>query len=92
MAMSEVVISKRDVLAHERLRVISELAPIREKIRMFEEKYGMTIEEFEKKLKSSEESFEAWDDYIEWKAYVKKLEELKSRLREIEHAQRVRVA
>ncbi|AFL95741.1 hypothetical protein CL1_1542 [Thermococcus cleftensis] len=90
--MSEVVISKRDVLAHERLRVISELAPIREKIRMFEEKYGMTIEEFEKKLKSSEESFEAWDDYIEWKAYVKKLEELKSRLREIEHAQRVRVA
>jgi septation ring formation regulator EzrA len=92
MAMSEVVISKRDVLAHERLRVISELAPIREKIRMFEEKYGTTIEEFEKKLKSSEESFEAWDDYIEWKAYVKKLEELKSRLREIEHAQRVRVA
>ncbi|WP_240921963.1 hypothetical protein [Thermococcus sp. ES12] len=92
MAMSEVVISKRDVLAHEKLRVISELAPIREKIRMFEEKYGMTIEEFEKKLKSSEESFEAWDDYIEWKAYVKKLEELKSRLREIKHAQRVRVA
>ncbi|NJE01539.1 hypothetical protein E3E42_06460 [Thermococcus sp. JdF3] len=90
--MSEVVISKRDVLAHERLRVISELAPIREKIRMFEEKYGTTIEEFEKKLKSSKESFEAWDDYIEWKAYVKKLEELKSRLREIEHAQRVRVA
>ncbi|NJE77106.1 hypothetical protein E3E37_09265 [Thermococcus sp. ES12] len=90
--MSEVVISKRDVLAHEKLRVISELAPIREKIRMFEEKYGMTIEEFEKKLKSSEESFEAWDDYIEWKAYVKKLEELKSRLREIKHAQRVRVA
>ncbi|NJE10828.1 hypothetical protein [Thermococcus sp. MAR1] len=90
--MSEVVISKRDVLAHERLRVISELAPIREKIKLFEEKYGMKFEEFEKKIKSSEESFEAWDDYIEWKAYVKKLEELKSRLREIEHAQRVRVA
>ncbi|GAB6101569.1 hypothetical protein JCM16138_07920 [Thermococcus atlanticus] len=80
--MSEVVISKRDVLAHERLRVISELAPIREKIKLFEEKYGMTLEAFEKKLKSSVESFEAWDDYIEWKAYVKKLEELKSRLRE----------
>ena len=79
MVMSEVVISKRDVLAHERLRVISELAPIRE---LFEEKYGMTLEAFEKKLKSSVESFEAWDDYIEWKAYVKKLEELKSRLRE----------
>jgi len=55
---------------------------------MFEEKYGMTIEEFERKIKSSEESFEAWDDYIEWKAYVKKLEELKSRLRDVEHAQK----
>ncbi len=90
--MSEVIVSKRDILLHERLRIISELAPIREKIRLFEEKYRMTFEEFERKLKSSEESFEAWDDYIEWKAYARKLTELESKLREIEHAQRIRIA
>ena len=90
--MSEVVISKRDVLAHERLRVISELAPIRERVKAFEKKYGMTLKEFERELTESEESFEAWDDYIEWKVYVRKLEELENRLKEIEHAERVRIA
>ncbi|MEO2151599.1 MAG: hypothetical protein ABGW50_02975 [Thermococcus sp.] len=90
--MSEVIVSKRDILLHEKLRVLSEIAPIKEKLRLFEEKYGMTLEEFERKLKSSEESFEEWDDYIEWKAYVKKLKELESRLKEIENAQRIRVA
>ncbi|WP_456422315.1 hypothetical protein [Thermococcus sp.] len=49
---SEVVISKRDVLAHERLGVISELVPIREKIKLFEEKHGIRFEEFEKKSKA----------------------------------------
>ncbi|AJC72110.1 MAG: hypothetical protein J7K48_06820 [Thermococcus sp.] len=90
--MSEVIVSKRDLLIYEKLRIISELAPIRERIRAFERKYGMTLREFEEKLKDSEESFVAWDDYIEWKAYVRKFEELKKRLKEIEHAQRVRVA
>ncbi len=90
--MSEVIVSKRDILLHEKLRVLSEIAPIKEKLRLFEEKYGMTLEEFERRLKSSEESFEEWDDYIEWKAYVKKLKELESRLKEIENAQRIRVA
>ena len=90
--MSEVVISKRDVLAYERLRIISELAPIRERVKAFEKKYGMTFREFERKLTDSKESFEAWDDYIEWKAYVRKLEELEKRLKEIEHVERVRIA
>ncbi|GAB6135618.1 hypothetical protein [Thermococcus prieurii] len=90
--MSEVIVSKRDILLHEKLRILSEIAPIKEKLRLFEEKYGMTLEEFERRLKSSGESFEEWDDYIEWKAYLKKLKELESRLKEIENAQRVRVA
>ncbi|MFA4647605.1 hypothetical protein P8X24_10245 [Pyrococcus kukulkanii] len=52
----------------------------------------MTLEEFEKWLENSrEESFETWDDYIEWKAYSKKLEELQRRLEEIQNAQRVRI-
>ncbi|MFA4663265.1 hypothetical protein [Pyrococcus kukulkanii] len=90
--MEEIKVSKKDILFYERLRIISELAPIREKIRAFENKYGMTLEEFEKWLENSrEESFEAWDDYIEWKAYSKKLEELQRRLEEIQNVQRVRI-
>ena len=47
----------------EKLKIISELAPIRERIKMFERKYNCSIEEFKKKLEESEEDFEAWDDY-----------------------------
>jgi len=36
-------------------------------------KYSKTFEEFERELKSSPENFEAWDDYMEWKACVKTL-------------------
>ena len=90
--MSEVVVTKDEIIMYEKLKLISEIAPIRERIAEFERKYGMPLEEFEKNLKESEESFEAWDDYIEWKAYVRKLRELQMKLREIENAQRVRVA
>jgi len=41
-------------------------------IRLFKVKYGKIFEEFEKELKISPENFEAWDDYMEWKACVKK--------------------
>ena len=90
--MSEVIVTKDEIIMYEKLKLISEIAPIRERIAEFERKYGMTFEEFEKRVKEGEESFDAWDDYIEWKAYVRKLRELQMKLREIENAQRVRVA
>ena len=90
--MSEVVITRDEIIMYEKLKIISEIAPIRERIAEFERKYGMSLEEFEETLKESEENFEAWDDYIEWKAYVRKLKDLQEKLREIENAQRVRVA
>ncbi|ASJ09296.1 hypothetical protein A3L11_08665 [Thermococcus siculi] len=90
--MSEVVVTKDEIIMYEKLKLISELAPIRERIAEFERKYGMSFEEFEERLKGEEESFEAWDDYMEWKAYIRKLRELQEKLREIENAQRVRVA
>jgi phosphatidylserine/phosphatidylglycerophosphate/cardiolipin synthase-like enzyme len=90
--MSEVVVTKDEIITYEKLKLISELAPIRERIAEFERKYGMSFEEFEKRLEREEESFEAWDDYIEWKAYARKLKELQKKLKEIESAQRVRVA
>ncbi|WP_054840419.1 hypothetical protein [Thermococcus sp. JCM 11816] len=90
--MSEVVVTKDEVIMYEKLKLISELAPIRERIAEFERKYGVSFEEFEKRIREKDESFEAWDDYIEWKAYVRKFRELQKKLREIENAQRVRIA
>ena len=58
-----VIVSKEDIITIEKLKIISELAPIRERIKMFERKYNCSIEEFKKKLEESEEDFEAWDDY-----------------------------
>jgi hypothetical protein len=38
----------------------------------FEQKYSQTWGEFSTQVKGySTEDFERWDDYIEWKAYVK---------------------
>ena len=51
----------------------------------FERKYSTSFKDFKKKVESSkEESFQAWDDLIEWEAYhraheewTRKYEELK---------------
>ena len=48
---------------------------VKEKVSLFEKKYGKTFSEFEKEV-LSEENFEKWDDYLEWKAYLKSLKEL----------------
>ncbi len=41
-----------------------ELHIVKEKIALFEKKYGKTFEEFEKEVKIKED-FEKWDDYLE---------------------------
>lgn len=56
------------------------------KCKEFEEKYGIDFISFKKKVEESEqESFEEWDDLIEWEGYQsvyiewkKKYEELKN--------------
>lgn len=38
-------------------------------IEIFERKYQLTFDKFEKKINSlKEEDFKMWDDYLEWKA------------------------
>jgi len=59
----------------ERLIRFYDLHIVKEKIALFEKKYGKTFSEFEKEV-LSEENFEKWDDYLEWKAYLKSLKEL----------------
>ncbi|MBN1322876.1 MAG: hypothetical protein JW986_02590 [Methanotrichaceae archaeon] len=86
------VVSANDVKAFERLKVISQIAPLKERIRSMEMKYGCDIHSFGELIKALPEDFERWDDFIEWKAYSESVLELESRLREIEDTKDVRIA
>jgi len=83
--------SKDEVRVFEKLKAISQIAPIKERIRFFESKYSCTLGEFEAIIKREKEDFERWDDYIEWKAYAESLKDLESKMRDIAHAQDVRI-
>ena len=88
----ELSVTKREIIEFKKLEIISQIASIKSKIELFESKYGYKFEDFEKKLKEKrDEDFEEWDDYIEWKAYVRTLEELKEKLKEIENAKDIRI-
>ncbi|MHA1264649.1 MAG: hypothetical protein ACTSRS_05360 [Candidatus Helarchaeota archaeon] len=87
-----IIISGDEIKEYEKLKIISQLTPVREKIRFFENKYSCSFEEFERKLKEKEEKFEEWDDHIEWKAYIESLRDLERKLKEIKDAKNIRVA
>jgi hypothetical protein len=88
-----VTVPEKDVKQFEKLKLLSHIVPIKEKIRFFEEKYDTTLDVFEKGMKEKEEEdFEKWDDYIEWKAYTERLDELKKKMDDVEHATRFRIA
>jgi hypothetical protein len=53
-----------------------ELHVSREKLKLFEKKYTRSFEDFEREVLEKED-FEKWDDYLEWKAYIKALETLR---------------
>ncbi|MCF6158378.1 MAG: hypothetical protein E3K32_07365 [wastewater metagenome] len=58
---------------------------ITEKIRLFENKYGMVFIDFERAVKNMEkEDIEKWDDYMEWKGYEKVLQGLIKEKKELE--------
>ena len=61
----------------EKLIKLYDLHIVKEKLALFEKKYGKTFSEFEKEVLSKED-FEKWDDYLEWKAYLKSLRELEA--------------
>jgi len=53
-----ITVSKDEVKGFERLKAISQIAPIKERIRFFESKYGCTLGEFKDITKRERESFE----------------------------------
>ncbi len=92
MLIMSIVVSAEDIKAFERLKAISQMAPIRERIKSFERKYGCSLEAFGTRIKQREESFEEWDDLIEWKAYAESLRDLEAKIRRIDDAKDIRIA
>lgn len=94
MAYMSLVVSAEDVKAFERLKAISQIAPIKERIKSFEKKYGCDLETFSSRINQEErpESFEEWDDLIEWRAYKESLRELEALIKRIDDAKNIRVA
>jgi len=86
-----ITVSRDEVKGFEKLKTISQIAPLKERIRFFESKYGCTLGEFKDKIKREKENFEKWDDYIEWKAYIESMKDLESKMKDIEDAQDVRI-
>jgi hypothetical protein len=62
----ELKVTKEEIVNYEKLKIISEMASIKSRIRQFETKYKCAFETFEKKVNTAnEEKFEEWDEYIE---------------------------
>jgi len=89
---TSIMVSVEDIRAFEKLKLISQIAPLKERIRSLERKYKCDLKAFEDKLKQLPEDFERWNDFIEWKAYADSLKDLEARLRKIEDATNFRIA
>jgi hypothetical protein len=81
---ASIVVTVDDIKTFERQKLISQMAPVKEKINSFERKHGISLKAFEDRIKHLPENFERWDDFIEWKAYADSLSDLESRLKKIE--------
>ncbi len=85
MILNNLKILIDDIKEYKKLKLISEMIPIRERIRLFENKYNLSFENFEKKIKQQQEDFKLWDDYIEWKAYQNKFNEIKETINKLKN-------
>ncbi len=89
---ASIVVTVDDIKTFEKLKLISQMAPVKERIKSFERKHGCSLKAFEDRLAHLPEDFERWDDFIEWKAYADSLRDLESRLKKIEDATNFRIA
>lgn len=87
----DIKISKKELIEYTKLKLLSEITLTKEKLNLFENKYGCTLEEFKTRIEESEEKFEEWDDYIEWKAYSERLQDLKNKLNELDNAKDIEI-
>ncbi len=66
-------------------QLLYDLHQAEEKCKLFHIKYNLDYEQFEKKIQDSErESFEEWDDYMEWKAFQHVITKLETERKELD--------
>jgi len=75
-----VVVSKEDLVAFKKMEIMSEISLLSEHTDTFKKKCGCSFDELDERIRSSEEDFSSWDDFIEWKTYEEKIAELRSLL------------
>jgi hypothetical protein len=81
-----IIVQKQNVANWLMAEYLATSHTVNEKIRLFERKYAQTWDEFSKEVQTApNEQFSQWDDYIEWKAYVKMAIELSFKIEEVRH-------
>ena len=79
-------LSKQQVGSWVLLDYISQRQILESKIKLFASKYRLDFKAFESQIEqATNENFEAWDDYIEWKAYDQFLTELTAKIDDVKH-------
>ncbi len=80
-----VVLEKITTQEFELFHLLYQIHTLRYKIHFFEIKYKCKFNEFEDSIeKMNVENFEEWDEYLEWKANSKLLNQLLSQKKDIE--------
>lgn len=64
---------------------LADVHRLRQKVAVFERKYGASLDVFEKRIQAQDESFECFDDLMEWKACRRALTETESRVDNLKH-------
>lgn len=77
--------SKSDLAGGLLLELLSQQHAVNDKLLQMEKRYNTSFELFEVKAKGGDESFEQWDDYMEWKAYLRTAKELEEQIRALKH-------
>ena len=78
-----ITISKENISSVLLMEAYAELYHTREKISFFENKCHLNFKEFDRKIKSKQENFQSYDDYIEWKAYLKLLNDTEQKINDL---------
>ena len=84
-------ISKDDIKDILIMKKKVELHNAQERIRILEGKYQKKFSEFEQWMKESEENFNVWDDYIEWKAYERLIKDLEQAIVDVDNATDIQI-
>ena len=82
-----ITVRKQEVANWLLLDYQAKLFTLQEKLRFFEQKYQQSWNTFEttNKNRFQRKIFSQWDDYMEWKAYIKMVEEIVTKINEVQH-------